>query len=85
MLGDGGQLRHAVAMTGLDLDTAIRLAAGLVRVEVLATADPPRFLHPIVRAAVESSMATDDRHEPTWPPRMNSTGTAARRARSLPT
>ncbi len=62
VLGDGGQLRHAVAMTGLDGDTAIRLAAGLVRVEVLATADPPRFIHPIVRAAVEASMASDARH-----------------------
>jgi hypothetical protein len=51
VLGDGCQLRHAAAMTGLEPDAAIWLAAGLVRVEVLATADPPCFLHPVVRAA----------------------------------
>jgi AAA ATPase domain len=41
VLGDGGRLRQAAAMTWLDPDTALRLAAGLVRVDVLATADPP--------------------------------------------
>jgi predicted ATPase len=45
VLGDEAQLRHAMAMTGLDTDPAVRLAAALVRVEVLAAADPPRFLH----------------------------------------
>jgi DNA-binding CsgD family transcriptional regulator len=62
VLGDGCQLRHAAAMAGLDTESAIRLAAGLVRVEVLAAADPPCFLHPIVRAAVEASLASDERH-----------------------
>lgn len=62
VLGDGGQLRHGAAIAGLDAGTAIRLASGLVRVEVLASADPPRFLHPIVRATVEASMASDERH-----------------------
>ena len=62
VLGDEGQLRHAVAMTGLDTDSAVRLAAGLVRVEVLAAADPPFFLHPVVRAAVYASLDSDERH-----------------------
>ena len=62
VLGDGGKLRHGAVMAGLDAGTAIRLAAGLVRVEVLASDDPPCFLHPIVRAAVEASMASDERH-----------------------
>ena len=62
VLGDGGQVRHAAALAGLDVDAAIQLAAGLVRVEVLATADPPCFLHPIVRAAVETSLGSDERH-----------------------
>ena len=53
---------HAAALAGLDVDAAIQLAAGLVRVEVLATADPPCFLHPIVRAAVETSLGSDERH-----------------------
>jgi DNA-binding CsgD family transcriptional regulator len=61
VLGDEAQLRHAMAMTGLDTDPAVRLAAALVRVEVLATADPPRFLHPVVRAAVDASLGSDER------------------------
>ena len=63
VLGDECQLRHAAAMTGLDTEAAIRLAAGLVRVEVLATADPPCFLHPVVRAAVDASLGSDERHQ----------------------
>src|SRR5690348_14075842 len=39
----------------------MRLAAALVRVEVRAGDDPPRFIHPIVRDAVEGSMASDQR------------------------
>ncbi len=62
VLGDECQLRHAAAVAGLDLDPAIRLAAGLVRVEVLAAADPPCFLHPVVRAAVDASLGSDERH-----------------------
>ena len=42
VLGDEAQLRHAMVMTGLDMDPAVRLAAALVRVEVLAAADPRR-------------------------------------------
>jgi len=59
VLGDECRLRHAAAMTGLHIESAIRLAAGLVRLEVLATADPPRFLHPVVRAAVDASLTSD--------------------------
>jgi DNA-binding CsgD family transcriptional regulator len=62
VLGDDCQLRHAAAMVGLGMGSAIRLTAGLVRVEVLAAADPPCFLHPIVRAAVETSLDSDQRH-----------------------
>ncbi|HEX3189125.1 MAG TPA: AAA family ATPase [Streptosporangiaceae bacterium] len=61
VLGDEAQLRHAMAMTGLDTDPAVRLAAALVRVEVLAAANPPRFLHPVVRAAVDASLGSDER------------------------
>jgi DNA-binding NarL/FixJ family response regulator len=50
-----------MALTGLDTDPAVRLAAALVRVEVLAAADPPRFLHPVVRAAVDASLGSDER------------------------
>ena len=34
---------------------------GLVRLEVLAADDPPRFIHPVVRDAVEASLASDAR------------------------
>jgi AAA ATPase domain len=62
VLGDEGQLRHAAAMTGLDMDAAVGLAAALVRAEILATADPPCFLHPVVRAATGASLGSDERH-----------------------
>jgi DNA-binding CsgD family transcriptional regulator len=61
VLGDGCQPRHAAAVAGLDMAAAARLAAGLVRLEVLQSDDPPRFLHPIVREAVEASMGSDER------------------------
>jgi len=61
VLGDGGELRHAAAVAGLEMDAAERLAASLVRVEILAEDNPPRFLHPVVREAVEASLASDRR------------------------
>jgi tetratricopeptide (TPR) repeat protein len=61
VLGDGCQLRHAAAIAGLGTDRAAHLADGLVRVEVLAGDEPPRFLHPIVREAVEASLGSAER------------------------
>ncbi len=55
VLGDGCELRQAAALAEVDMASARSLAAGLVRLDVLACADPPRFLHPIVREAVEAS------------------------------
>jgi DNA-binding CsgD family transcriptional regulator len=40
---------------------ATRLAAGLVGLEVLATDAPPRFVHPVLRDALESSLASNER------------------------
>ena len=56
VLGDGCELRHAASVAGLEVAEAMRLAAGLVRLEVLAADSPPRFLHPIIRDALEASM-----------------------------
>ena len=56
MLGEGSDLRHAAAVAGIPMKQAIRLAAELVRVEVLGEDRPPRFLHPIVRHAVAHTM-----------------------------
>ena len=61
ILGDGCQLRHAAAIADLDLREAARLTAGLVRLEVLASEEPPRFLHPVLHEAVEASLGRDGR------------------------
>jgi DNA-binding NarL/FixJ family response regulator len=61
VLGDGCELRHAAAVAGMEMGSALRLAAGLVRLEVLAQDEPPRFLHPIVREAVDASLSSDER------------------------
>ena len=61
VLGDGCALRHAAAIAAMEPSEAVRLAAGLVRREVLATDDPPRFVHPVVRAAIEGSLGSDER------------------------
>jgi hypothetical protein len=59
VLGDGCELRRAAVVARLDLAASIRLAAGLVRVEVLESTEPVRFLHPVVRSAVEASLTAD--------------------------
>ncbi len=61
VLGDGCELRHAAAIAGVEVSEAISLLTALVRLEVLATDDPPRFIHPVVRDAVEGSLASDAR------------------------
>jgi hypothetical protein len=61
ILGDGCELRHAAAAGDLEMTDATRLAAGLVRLEVLANDDPPSFIHPVVRDAVEASLGGDER------------------------
>ena len=61
VLGDGCELRQAASIAGVEVSEAISLAAALVRLEVLAGDDPPRFIHPVVRDAIESSLASDRR------------------------
>ena len=56
VLGDGCELRHAAAIAGVTTDVAARLAAGLARTEVLAAGDEPRFVHPVIRDALEASL-----------------------------
>jgi tetratricopeptide (TPR) repeat protein len=60
-LGDGCELRYAAAIAGMEMEDAARLAAGLVRIEVLADDDPPCFIHPVVRDAIEASLPSDER------------------------
>jgi len=61
VLGDDRKLRHAAATTGLDTIDATRLAASLVRLEVLAGDDPLRFIHPVIRGSLEASLPRDER------------------------
>ena len=61
VLGDGCELRHAVAIADVAMAAATRLAEGLVRVKVLAADDPPRFIHPVVHDALEASLGSGDR------------------------
>jgi class 3 adenylate cyclase len=61
VLGDGCELRHAAATAGLEIIDATRLAASLVRLDVLADDDPPKFIHPVVRDALEASLVSDGR------------------------
>jgi DNA-binding CsgD family transcriptional regulator len=61
VLGDGCPLRHAAALVGQGAEEALHAAAALIRSDVLAEADPPLFLHPIVRQAVEASLDSAQR------------------------
>ncbi len=59
VLGDGGELRHAAAIAGVTTAVAVRLAGELVRAEVLAAGNQPRFTHPVIRDALEASLDND--------------------------
>ena len=61
VLGDGCDLRHAAAIADVEMTAAARLAESLVRVEVLAADDPPRFIHPVIHDALEASLGSSKR------------------------
>jgi DNA-binding CsgD family transcriptional regulator len=61
VLGDGCDLRHAAATARLEMIESIALTTGLVRSEVLVDDDRPRFIHPVVRDALEASLSSDQR------------------------
>jgi DNA-binding CsgD family transcriptional regulator len=56
VLGDGCELRHAAVIAGVTTAAAVQLAGGLARAEVLAAGDRPRFVHPVIRDALEASL-----------------------------
>jgi DNA-binding CsgD family transcriptional regulator len=60
VLGDGCELRHVAAIAGVETTAALRLAAGLARVEVLVAGPQPAFIHPVVRDALEASLEPDE-------------------------
>jgi hypothetical protein len=61
VLGDGCELRHAAEVAEVGMTEARRLASLLVRLEILADDEPPRFIHPVVRDASEMSLGSDAR------------------------
>jgi len=61
VLGGPAPLRHAAALTGLDLPSAARLADRLRAADVLAPGSTLEFAHPIVRAAVYESIPPGER------------------------
>lgn len=56
ILGDGAQLRHAAALTGVALADAAAAADELAGIGVLEPGTPLRFVHPIVRTAVHDDI-----------------------------
>ena len=61
VLGDGCELRHAAAIAGVTTAVAAGSAGGLVRAEVLTAGDRPRFVHPVIRDALEASLDSGGR------------------------
>lgn len=56
VLGDDVPLRHAAALAGLDVDSGAAAADALAQVEILLARDPLRFVHPLVRQALEQDI-----------------------------
>jgi DNA-binding CsgD family transcriptional regulator len=61
VLGDGCELRQAAVIADVAPSEAARLAAVLVRAEILGSDDPPMFLHPVIRDVLEASLESDER------------------------
>jgi DNA-binding CsgD family transcriptional regulator len=61
VLGDGGPLRHVAALAELDFDHAAELADALRAGTVLASSAELAFAHPIVRAAAEETIGSEQR------------------------
>jgi hypothetical protein len=60
ILGDCCELRHAAAISCMEIAKASHLAAELVRFEVLAEDRPPRLIHPIVERAVARTLSRSE-------------------------
>lgn len=61
ILEEGGDLPLAAELAGVELDHATRAAAELIEARILADSSPPRFRHPLLRAAVEASVSAPER------------------------
>src|SRR5215218_2157059 len=61
VLGEGSPLRNVAALAGLEFEQAAELADGLRAASVLAPAAELAFAHPILRAAAEETMGSEER------------------------
>jgi DNA-binding CsgD family transcriptional regulator len=61
ILGDGTELRHAVALAGVEASELGPAAAALVRLDLLRREDPLEFFHPVVRSAVYETLDVGER------------------------
>lgn len=61
VLGDDVPLRHAAALSGLRIGQAVAAADALAAVEVLLAREPLRFVHPLVRRAIEQDVPAGER------------------------
>jgi len=56
VMGDGSELRQVAALTELDEQEATAVADELSAADILDVEPPPRFVHPLLRAAVYDSI-----------------------------
>ena len=63
VLGDGGSLRHAARLAGMEPPRAGDIAKLLVRAEILRDEDPIRFVHPIVRRVTTEQLTSVERED----------------------
>ena len=61
VLGDGSPLRHVATLAELEFEHAAELADGLRSASVLAGSADLAFAHPIVRAAAEETIGSEER------------------------
>jgi DNA-binding CsgD family transcriptional regulator len=61
VLGDDAPLRQAAALSGQDIAAAGRAADALAAAEVLLAQEPLRFVHPLVRQAIEQDIPASER------------------------
>lgn len=63
VLGDGSRLDLAASLAGLEPAVAAGVAQRLVAIEILASADPFAFVHPLVRRSVYDGLTVVERDE----------------------
>jgi DNA-binding CsgD family transcriptional regulator len=61
LLGDDAQVRHAAPLAGLSIEQASQASVRLAEADVLLAREPLRFVHPLVRQAIEQDIPASER------------------------